>query len=170
MKEEKMITRLIKHIYGITGVIDEYKRSEINRIGNNAFMFTWLVSFISMMVCLVLAMYIDPAIIFWGYLSINMLNIFITMCYIGYQVDYLGLGNYDKEEIDYRREKKALLRRMILSGVFFTTYMFVMSPEELSMKRLASSLISGIIFVSGISIASLYQLKRSRRSKINRHG
>ncbi|HCM90327.1 MULTISPECIES: DUF3278 domain-containing protein [Vagococcus] len=168
MKEEKVVVKLIKHIYGITGVLDEYKRAEINRIGNNAFMATWLVSFSAMIICLVLAMYINPATIFWVYLSINMASIFITMCYISYQVDCLGLGDYDKEEINYVKEKKILLRRMVISGIFFTTYTFVMSPGDLSMKRLASSIVSGIIFVSIISIASLFQLKRARRSKIKR--
>lgn len=61
-----------------------------------------------------------------------------------------------------------MLRRMVISGIFFTTYVFVMSPEDLSMKRLASSIVSGIIFVAIVSIVSLFQLKRSRRSKIKR--
>ncbi|TPR42341.1 DUF3278 domain-containing protein [Apilactobacillus micheneri] len=44
---ESFFTKCIKRFYGITGPLDEYKRQEINRIGNNAFIVCWIYIMLS---------------------------------------------------------------------------------------------------------------------------
>lgn len=36
--QESLWDKIVKHFYRISGNFDEYKRQEVNRIGNNAFM------------------------------------------------------------------------------------------------------------------------------------
>lgn len=39
--KETLRIKIIRRFYGIAGDYDEYKEKEVNRIGNNAFMWLW---------------------------------------------------------------------------------------------------------------------------------
>ncbi|MCF7522908.1 DUF3278 domain-containing protein [Levilactobacillus brevis] len=45
--QENLWDKIVKHFYGISGNFDEYKRQEVNRIGNNAFMISWPILLIA---------------------------------------------------------------------------------------------------------------------------
>ncbi|MFT8633416.1 MAG: DUF3278 domain-containing protein, partial [Liquorilactobacillus ghanensis] len=50
----KIITKMIKFFYGIEGLLDEYKRNQLDKFGNIAFIITWWYLLISGFVAMLL--------------------------------------------------------------------------------------------------------------------
>ena len=46
MKKKSFWTILIKHFYGISGELDEYREQHVNRLGNRLFLLVWWYIFI----------------------------------------------------------------------------------------------------------------------------
>ncbi len=66
--------RFIKHFYGIQGVLDEYKRAEANRIGNNAFMFLFYFELILSLGAILVATY-NVTLAFYLMVGLNLLGL-----------------------------------------------------------------------------------------------
>ncbi|MFT9358314.1 MAG: DUF3278 domain-containing protein [Liquorilactobacillus nagelii] len=65
MKSKSLIDKVLKKFYGIDGILDEYKKEQINKIGNLIFIFMWWYLIISTFVAtLLVSINRDGAILF----------------------------------------------------------------------------------------------------------
>lgn len=78
MKNEKR-DKLLKRFYGIRGVVDEYKRGQADRIGNNAFMFLFYYLLVANLVGFMVAIK-QPIYALYGLLGANLLVLLWVIC------------------------------------------------------------------------------------------
>lgn len=136
-KKESIGVKVVKRFYGVNGVLDEYKRQEVNRIGNNSFMVLWgymlLSSFVAFMVGLT-----HPTWALWILLVGNsVVGIFGIGLYIMSATISLDLGQVEVEKKHYEIEKQRMKKKGRSAGLFFGGWMFVMNElifTEISQK------------------------------------
>lgn len=125
--KENFLTKCIKRFYGITGPLDEYKRQEINRIGNNSFIICWIYLMISNFIFFFCG-YNHPehAVITYG--GVN----FIFLMSISF---YIMIASYrskitinEVSENNYKNEKRKIKYRMIISGIIFGLLIYLINP------------------------------------------
>lgn len=125
-KKNSLFIRYMKYWYGIYGPLDEYKRSEIERIGNNAF---FIVSF-PMNFVMILAIVVDNLqiayknalafiIMLFGWFILELTVDF----YISHQLKKLKLQIYEVENNQVATIKKKIWTTSWISGLFFGVYM-----------------------------------------------
>ncbi|MEG0551668.1 MAG: DUF3278 domain-containing protein [Vagococcus sp.] len=147
MEKEKLGTRFIKRIYGITGVLDEYKKNEVNRIGNNAFMFLWVYSIVANVVTLFLTQYVEFEILLWGYLLVNCFVLFFGVgLYLMYEIECLGLADQEVEESNYLQAKKKMKKNGITATIIFFIIQLILQGFDYSVKNIFLILVGSIFF------------------------
>lgn len=163
MEKEKLGIRFIKRIYGITGVLDEYKKNEVNRIGNNAFMFLWVYSIIANGVILFLTQYVEIEILFWSYLLVSCFVVFLGVgLYLMYEIECLGLAEQEVEESDYLQEKEKMKRKGIKATIVFFIIQVIVQGFDYSIKNILLILVGSIFFggvMYAIGIANIKRIK-----------
>ena len=136
-KKESIGVKAVKRFYGVSGVLDEYKRQEINRIGNNSFMMLWAYMLLSSFVTVVVGMN-HPTWALWILLIGNaVVGIFGIGLYIMSATISLGLGQVEVEKKQYDVEKQRMKKKGRRAGLFFGGWMFVMNEiifTEISQK------------------------------------
>ncbi|HCM90326.1 MULTISPECIES: DUF3278 domain-containing protein [Vagococcus] len=160
MEKEKLGVRLIKRVYGISGVLDEYKRAEINRIGNNAFMFLWGYFLVANMIAVIAALNFNPEVVLWVLLITSFLMIIGIGLYMMYEVECAELANDEVEEKDFMVVKKKMKRNAILGGLFFSGIQLIGS--DYSIKSIIIYLAVGLFFGSamyGIGVTNIKKVK-----------
>ncbi|TPR40010.1 DUF3278 domain-containing protein [Apilactobacillus micheneri] len=121
-QKESLYVKFIKYLYNINDNFDEYKKSQVNRIGNNSFIFLivyfWLES---MAMCLVANSSLDLSIVLFIMLFSNLLILVIIFCYISSSISNLKLDQVDVyDEKDYRLKLKDTAKKsLIVSLIFF---------------------------------------------------
>ncbi|UQS84709.1 DUF3278 domain-containing protein [Apilactobacillus apisilvae] len=171
-QKESFYIKFIKYLYHINGDIDEYKISEINRIGNNAFMilivYFWL-EIMALMVPLFLSLNLQNTllIVFFS----NALMLFIIMSYIYFSIYRLKLDQIDAyDEKDYLLKLKKAKRKSILGAFIFfvlerllTLFIdFSNNTDHLSLIQLIISPkrnINWIIGALSVGVISYFRLK-----------
>ena len=70
MEKKSFWTILIKHFYGISGELDEYREQHVNRLGNRLFLLVWWYIFIQTFIafCFILSY---PQFVAWALLGTN---------------------------------------------------------------------------------------------------
>ncbi|MGZ9851709.1 DUF3278 domain-containing protein [Limosilactobacillus ingluviei] len=96
-----MYAKIMKHFYGITGPLDEYKRGEINRLGNN--------------------------VILLSYGGFNLFVLMGAMTYLGVAAARLHLTDYEVTAAQLPHARWALLGRTLLMGLAFTVLFHLLS-------------------------------------------
>ncbi|MDF7626792.1 DUF3278 domain-containing protein [Lactobacillaceae bacterium L1_55_11] len=61
----KIYNWLVSHFYGVDGVLDEYKEQGLGRIGNVAFIFLSVYSFLSSLIGMILALNFGTGVLLW---------------------------------------------------------------------------------------------------------
>ena len=157
MKKETVTDKLIKHFYGITGPLDEYKRREVDKIGNIAFIWmSWLL-LIGNAIALFLG-YRYSKIIAVAYpilLEVILMGQFGFVIWKGRQAQ---VSEFDKEELTEKEQQK-LQYAGLKSGLFFGSFMHLWAclaefwfdgtnflTTLLNPYQLIRSLISGLFF------------------------
>jgi hypothetical protein len=116
---ENLSNKIMKRFYGVTGPVDEYKRSESNRIGNNAFMFLWSYLLISNFVAALFA-FKYPEKTLWILISINILvGVFLIGGYIIFTSMQSHLTDNEVEKSQIISEKRKIIRSSIIIGFAF---------------------------------------------------
>lgn len=126
MKKETFTEKMIKRTYGITGPLDEQKRREADRIGNQVFLFLLPLLIFGNGIPLLLAQSY-PQVVALVYPTALL---FITLglaAYISYQSRKVGLTTIDQDLL-YEKEKKQLHLVGLKSGLIFGTLQFFMIP------------------------------------------
>ncbi|MEW4354521.1 DUF3278 domain-containing protein [Streptococcus pneumoniae] len=120
MNKETFIEKLMKRFYGITGPLDEYKRRELDRIGNLCFIYLFWVLLIGNL-CAILLADTYPETVAFAYPAILTFCIFLALSYIIYRTHKLHLMDIDEEELTKQEQKKmrfAGLKQGLFFGIF----------------------------------------------------
>lgn len=123
---KKITIKMIKFFYGIEGLLDEYKKTQLDKFGNIAFIITWWYLLISGFIAMLL--YVNNskiAVIFLitGNLSISCLALFSTIYFL--RKKKLDIVEVDKSK--YPDKKKKYFRKSIGVGVYFGVTMHILN-------------------------------------------
>lgn len=176
-KKESFYVKFIKYLYHVNGDFDEYKRAEVNRIGNNAFMFLIVYFWLETMSFIVfISLSFDLTNILLTIFFSHALILLIIMSYISFSIYRLKLDQIDAyDDKDYQLKLKKLKRKSIfMSLIFFilerllTLFLdFNDNVDHLSLTKLILSPRANIIWIIGsISVGLIYYFRT--KSKINK--
>ena len=126
MKKETFTEKLIKRIYGISGPLDEHKRREADRIGNQVFIILFYLMTFGNLIPFVLA-YKYPQIVAIGYPIIVFMISMISSLYVLSQTKKTGITAIDPDMLS-EKESKQLHYPGLKAGVFFGLWMFFITP------------------------------------------
>lgn len=97
MKKETFTEKLIKHTYGISGPLDEYKRREADRIGNQVFIILFYLMIFGNLIPLLLA-YKYPQEVALIYPPLILVIALIAAGYVTYQMKKTGITAIDNAQ------------------------------------------------------------------------
>ena len=126
MKKETFTEKLIKRIYGISGPLDEHKRREADRIGNQVFIILFYLMTFGNLIPFVLA-YKYPQIVAIGYPIIVFMISMISSLYVLSQTKKTGITAIDPDMLS-EKESKQLHYPGLKAGLFFGLWMFFITP------------------------------------------
>ncbi|WP_181399341.1 DUF3278 domain-containing protein [Apilactobacillus timberlakei] len=126
-KKESLFTKYIKMFYGVSGPLDEYKRQEINRIGNNSFIACWWYILTSNLIFLYYG-FNDPKHSFIVCACINFVFIMFISIYIIVASRRAKLTTNEVSVFDYKNEKRKALYKGVGLGIYFGFAMYIIMP------------------------------------------
>lgn len=181
--KEDLGTKVIKRFYGITGPLDEYRYQEINRIGNNAFIFLWIYLMISNLVALYFGV-LYPEITLYIYIGLNtLITVFGVAIYILWESKRKQLTEVDIEELDVKIYKCKMIKSTIIGAILYGLFMSIFNSlmnirfEDannfftywVSEKNMIVSLVQTIGFGLLMYIVQYYRLKKIIMNKESDH-
>ena len=126
MKKETFTEKLIKRTYGISGPLDEHKRREADRIGNQVFIILFYPMILVNFIPLVLANKY-PEIVAFGYPLVIFAISMISAFYVLSQSKKTGITAIDSDMLS-QKESKQLHLPGLKAGLFFVLWMFFITP------------------------------------------
>ena len=126
MKKETFTEKLIKRTYGISGPLDEYKRREIDRIGNQVFIVLFYLMIFGNLIPLLLA-YKYPQEVALIYPPLILVIALIAASYLTYQMKKTGITTIEPDMLS-EKESKQLHYPGLKAGLFFGLWMFFITP------------------------------------------
>ena len=126
MKKETFTEKLIKRTYGISGPLDEHKRREADRIGNQVFIILFYPMILVNFIPLVLANKY-PEIVAFGYPLVIFAISMISAFYVLSQSKKTGITAIDSDMLS-QKESKQLHLPGLKAGLFFGLWMFFITP------------------------------------------
>lgn len=124
MQKEPFIDKLIKRFYGITGPLDEYKRREVDRIGNVAFIVLSYTLLLGNFIALILA-YRYPQRMASAYPIFLELMLLLLFAYVIFKGKKAGVSEFTEEELS-AKEQKQLKHAGLKIGVYFAVGMYLL--------------------------------------------
>lgn len=160
MKKETLTEKLIKRIYGISGPLDEHKRREADRIGNQVFIVLFYLMIFGNLIPFVLA-YKYPQIVAIGYPLVVFGISMISALYVVSQTKKTGITAIDPEMLS-QKESKQLHFPGLRAGLNYGTCMLFGIPLLNALtddsKDYLSSLLNTGHFISTILAAFFFGL------------
>ncbi|VQG29402.1 membrane protein [Streptococcus pneumoniae] len=126
MKKETFTEKLIKRTYGISGPLDEYKRREADRIGNQVFIVLFYLMIFGNLIPLLLA-YKYPQEVALIYPPLILVIALITAGYVTYQMKKTGITAIDPDMLS-EKESKQLHYPGLKAGSIYGTVIFFIIP------------------------------------------
>ena len=126
MKKETFTEKLIKRIYGISGPLDEHKRREADRIGNQVFIILFYLMTFGNLIPFVLA-YKYPQIVAIGYPIVIFGISMISALYVLSQTKKTGITAIDPDMLS-EKESKQLHYPGMKAGLLYGLMSFFSSP------------------------------------------
>ncbi|CJD99483.1 membrane protein [Streptococcus pneumoniae] len=126
MKKETFTEKLIKRTYGISGPLDEYKRREADRIGNQVFIILFYLMIFGNLIPLLLA-YKYPQEVTLIYPPLILVIALITAGYVTYQMKKTGITAIDPDMLS-EKESKQLHYPGLKAGSIYGTVIFFIIP------------------------------------------
>ena len=126
MKKETFTEKLIKRTYGISGPLDEYKRREADRIGNQVFIILFYLMIFGNLIPLLLA-YKYPQEVALIYPPLILVIALIAAGYVTYQMKKTGITAIDPEMLS-QKESKQLDFPGLKAGLIYGMGMFFGIP------------------------------------------
>ena len=143
MKKETFTEKLIKRTYGISGPLDEYKRREADRIGNQVFIILFYLMIFGNLIPLLLA-YKYPQEVALVYPPLILVIALIAAGYVTYQMKKTGITAIDPDMLN-EKESKQLYYPGLKAGLFFGLWMFFIIPLSDTLTSENPSFISSLL-------------------------
>ncbi|MFW8053771.1 DUF3278 domain-containing protein [Vagococcus fluvialis] len=170
--KESITIKLIKHFYGVTGVIDEYRRGEIDKIGNKAFMLLYGYILLSTFIA-ILFIENNPKGALLALAGSNIVVFMGISGYIVWKTSRLKLIDIEVEEDKMKVTKRKLIIKNIGATIYFAIAIHFLNAlstimmdggsfvaELTSWNHIKSSLLSGVLFGVLMLIFSFIRLKK----------
>ena len=175
MKKETLTDKLIKRTYGISGPLDEHKRREADRIGNQVFIILFYLMIFGNLIPLLLA-YKYPQLVALVYPPLILVIALIAAGYLTYQMQKTGITTIEPDMLS-EKESKQLRYPDLKAGLFFGLWMFFITPllgiligggqnyfqSLLTIRNGVSSILGSIFF--GASIQFLISRRIAKTKK-----
>ena len=182
MKKETLTEKLIKRIYGISGPLDEHKRREADRIGNQVFIVLFYLMTFGNLIPFVLA-YKYPQIVAIGYPLVVFGISMMAALYVVSQTKKTGITAIDPEMLS-QKESKQLYFPGLKAGLIYGMGMFFGIPllnvltddskdylgSLLNAGHFVSTILATFFFGLTIQITSLFAFKKPRKTKKTTRG
>ncbi|WP_415747180.1 DUF3278 domain-containing protein [Streptococcus pseudopneumoniae] len=124
MKKETFTEKLIKRIYGISGPLDEHKRREADRIGNQVFIILFYLMTFGNLIPFVLA-YKYPQIVAIGYPLVVFGISMISALYVLSQTKKTGITAIDPDMLSEKESKQLHYPGMKAGSIYGTVIFFI---------------------------------------------
>lgn len=177
MKKETFTEKLIKRTYGISGPLDEHKRREADRIGNQVFIVLFYLMIFGNFIPLVLANKY-PEIVAIGYPLVIFGISMITAFYVISQTKKTGITAIDPDMLNEKESKQLHYPGMkagIVYGLmsFFTTpLLHILLGESqdylqslLAFKNIFSSILQSVFFGVIIQIIISRRIAKAKKDQ-----
>ncbi|CZC59461.1 membrane protein [Streptococcus pneumoniae] len=126
MKKETFTEKLIKRTYGISGPLDEHKRREADRIGNQVFIILFYLMIFGNLIPLLLA-YKYPQEVALIYPPLILVIALIAAGYVTYQMKKTGITVIEPDMLN-EKESKQLHYPGLKAGSIYGTVIFFIIP------------------------------------------
>ena len=177
MKKETFTEKLIKRIYGISGPLDEHKRREADRIGNQVFIILFYLMTFGNLIPFVLA-YKYPQIVAIGYPIIVFMISMISSLYVLSQTKKTGITAIDPDMLS-EKESKQLHYPGLKAGLFFGLWMFFITPllhillgesqdyfqSLLTIRNALTSFLGSIFFGVSIQFLISHRIRKAKKDQ-----
>ena len=177
MKKETFTEKLIKRTYGISDPLDEYKRREADRIGNQVFIFLFYLMIFGNLIPLVLA-YKYPQLVALVYPPLILVIALIVAGYLTYQMQKTGITTIEPDMLS-KKESKQLHYPGLKVGLFFGLWMFFITPllhillgesqdylqSLLTFKNIFSSILQSVFFGVVIQIIISRRIAKAKEDQ-----
>ena len=177
MKKETFTEKLIKRIYGISGPLDEHKRREADRIGNQVFIILFYLMTFGNLIPFVLA-YKYPQIVAIGYPIVVFGISMISAFYVLSQTKKTGITAIDPDMLSEKESKQLHYPGMkagIVFGLmsFFTTPLLHILLDEsqdylqslLAFENIFSSILQSVFFGVVIQIIISRRIEKAKKDQ-----
>lgn len=177
MKKETLTEKLIKRIYGISGPLDEHKRREADRIGNQVFIVLFYLMTFGNLIPLVLA-YKYPQIVAIGYPLVVFGISMVAALYVVSQTKKTGITAIDPEMLSQKESKQlhfpGLKAGMVygLMSFFVTPLLHILLGESqdylqslLAFKNIFSSILQSVFFGVVIQILISHRIAKAKEDQ-----
>ena len=179
MKKETLTEKLIKRIYGISGPLDEHKRREADRIGNQVFIILFYLMTFGNLIPVVLA-YKYPQIVAIGYPLVVFGISMISALYVLSQTKKTGITAIDPDMLN-EKESKQLHYPGLKAGLLYGLMSFFSSPllhillgesqdylqSLLAFKNIFSSILQSFFFGVIIQIIISRRIAKTKKEQDN---
>ena len=177
MKKETFTEKLIKRTYGISDPLDEYKRREADRIGNQVFIILFYLMIFGNLIPLLLA-YKFPQLVALVYPPLILVIALIAAGYVTYQMKKTGITAIDPDMLS-EKESKQLHYPGLKAGLFFGLWMFFITPllsiligegqdyfqSLLAFKNIFSSILQSVFFGVVIQILISRRIAKTKKDQ-----
>jgi len=177
MKKETFTDKLIKRIYGISGPLDEHKRREADRIGNQVFIILFYLMTFGNLIPVVLA-YKYPQIVAIGYPLVVFGISMISALYVLSQTKKTGITAIDPDMLN-EKESKQLHYPGLKAGLLYGLMSFFSSPllhillgesqdylqSLLAFKNIFSSILQSFFFGVIIQIIISRRIAKAKKNQ-----
>lgn len=177
MKKETFTEKLIKRIYGISGPLDEHKRREADRIGNQVFIILFYLMTFGNLIPFVLA-YKYPQIIAIGYPIVVFGISMISALYVLSQTKKTGITAIDPDMLS-EKESKQLHYPGLKVGIVYGLMSFFVTPllhillgesqdylqSLLTFKNIFSSILQSFFFGVVIQIIISRRIAKTKKEQ-----
>ena len=177
MKKETFTEKLIKRTYGISGPLDEHKRREADRIGNQVFIILFYPMILVNFIPLVLANKY-PEIVAFGYPLVIFAISMISAFYVLSQSKKTGITAIDSDMLS-QKESKQLHLPGLKAGLFFGLWMFFITPllhiligegqdyfhSLLTIRKGVSSILGSIFFGASTQFLISRRIRKAKKDQ-----
>ena len=177
MKKETFTEKLIKRTYGISDPLDEYKRREADRIGNQVFIFLFYLMIFGNIIPLVLA-YKYPQEVALVYPPLIFVIALIVAGYLTYQMKKIGITTIEPDMLS-EKESKQLRYPGLKAGLFFGLWIFFITPlldiligegqnyfqSLLTIRNGVSSILGSIFFGASIQFLISRRIEKTKKDQ-----
>ncbi|EDX43195.1 MULTISPECIES: DUF3278 domain-containing protein [Limosilactobacillus] len=177
--KETISTKIIKWFYGIHGPLDEYRRNELNRIGNNIAILLLTVNLLlSFIASLLMLSTNNSELTLDIVVSVLLLTVFVSLGYILYETKRHHLTEIDVDAKQEGKIKQKFIKRAIGLGIYFAIAMYGLTilidwlpnkgaliPLLTEPSTISSAIVSGLIYGLLMGTWEIHQIKSDPNDK-----